>query len=115
MKKETKNVTCSKNFLSKAAAFVKDRKWQLLALAAVVYAVFAPLNVAYAADAKWNAVIDFLVPWIQRLGGVLFLIGGIEVGFGFAQDNPSAKMQGWKFIVSGGIVFAVGTSARIFL
>lgn len=67
------------------------------------------------ADDKWNTVIDFILPWVQKLGGALVLVGAVEWGMGFKNDNADGKQQGIKAVISGCIVFAVGTSGRIFL
>lgn len=70
---------------------------------------------AGSADAKWNAVIGFLTPWIQRLGGAVILIGAIEFGLGFKNDDPEGKTKGLRTVIAGCIVFAVGVSSNIFL
>lgn len=66
-------------------------------------------------DTSWNTTTEWLAKWVKRLGGVVAFIGIIEVGFGFFNDNPSAKTMGWKFIVGGGIIFAAGVSYDKFI
>jgi len=67
------------------------------------------------ADTTWDNTMEWVSVWVIRLGGVLALIGAIEVGMGFSQDNPSAKTTGWKFIVGGGIVAAAGGAWETFI
>lgn len=66
-------------------------------------------------EAKWDAVINFMVPWISRLGGVVILIGAVEFGLGFKNDDAEAKTKGMRTVIAGCIVFAVGKSSSTFL
>ena len=103
------------NLLRKVKETVKTKKIQA---AMLLYAVFAPIGKAYAtnaADAKWTAVIGFLLPWIQRLGGVVILLGAIEFGLAFKNDDAEAKTKGLRTVIAGCIVLAVGVSSSIFL
>jgi hypothetical protein len=70
---------------------------------------------ADAATTAWNNVIDFIIPWIQRLGGVIMLVGGVMVGMGFMNDDAERKTRGFQVIVSGAIVIAVAVGSDIFL
>lgn len=67
------------------------------------------------AEAKWDAVIGFILPWITRLGGVVILIGAIEFGLAFKSDDAEGKTKGMRTIIAGCIVTAVGASSNIFL
>lgn len=88
------------------------RKIQIFIL---MYAALAPVPGAGAAEAKWDAVMNFLIPWIGRLGGALALIGGLEFGIAFKTDDAEAKTRGMRTIIAGCIVVAVGLSSNIFL
>lgn len=79
------------------------------------YAIFAPMNLTYAADAKWNAMINFILPWISRLGGVVLLIGAVEFGLAFKSDDAEGKTKGMRTAIAGCIVIAVGLSSSTFL
>lgn len=92
--------------------FIKERKLQAVLLA---YALLAPVSVVGAADAKWNAVIDFILPWITRLGGVVILIGAVEFGLAFKNDDAEGKTKGMRTVIAGCIVVAVGLSSSTFL
>lgn len=70
---------------------------------------------AAGADAKWDSVIDFLTPWISRMGGLIVLIGAIEFGLAFKSDDAEGKTRGIRTIIAGCIVFAVGLSTDTFL
>ncbi len=92
--------------------YLSSRKIQTLVL---MYALFAPIFMVHAADAKWNTVINFFVVWIERLGGAVILVGGVEYGLAFKNDDADAKTRGIKTIIAGCIVLAVGLSSSIFL
>jgi hypothetical protein len=81
----------------------------LLVLPALAVPAFA------SAEAKWDNVISFLLPWITRLGGVVMLLGGIEFGLGFKSDDVESKTKGLRTLIAGAIVIAVGLSSNIFL
>lgn len=67
------------------------------------------------AKAKWEKVIGFIIPWIKRLGGVVILIGAIEFGLAWKNDDAEGKTKGMRTIIAGCIVTAVGYSAKTFL
>lgn len=92
--------------------YVEKKKWQT---AMLLYGVLAPVNVACGADAKWNAMISFILPWIQRLGGVVLLIGAVEFGLAFKNDDAEGKTKGMRTAIAGCIVIAVGLSSSTFL
>lgn len=107
--------------LSKIKNYINGKKWQT---AMILYALLTPINIAYgtspapgpsAADAKWNDVIAFILPWIQRLGGVVLLIGAVEFGLAFKNDDAEGKTKGMRTIIAGCIVIAVGISSATFL
>lgn len=103
-----------KNTISKVTRKVYDMKWKLMAL---VTPLLLTAGTAYAttADDKWNAVIGFLLPWISRLGGVVILIGAIEFGLAFKNDDAEGKTKGLRTVIAGCIVLAVGLGSDIFL
>lgn len=102
----------TKKKATSVATWVKERKLQALLLA---YALMSPMSLTYGADAKWNAVINFILPWIQRLGGVVILIGAVEFGLAFKSDDAEGKTKGMRTVIAGCIVVAVGLSSSTFL
>lgn len=107
--------------LTKATKVKEFIKREYLALSLMVCGMLAPANVASAsgttttAEAKWDAVIGFITPWISRLGGVVILIGAIEFGLAFKSDDAEGKTKGMRTVIAGCIVFAIGLSSDIFL
>jgi len=98
--------------IEKVKNYICQKKWQTVMM---LYALLAPVNVAYGADAKWNAMISFILPWIQRLGGVVLLIGAVEFGLAFKNDDAEGKTKGMRTAIAGCIVIAVGLSSTTFL
>ena len=64
---------------------------------------------------RFDAVIEFLVPWIEKLGGVVMLIGGVMFALGFKNDDADSKTRGLQTMVAGGITIAVGAGYRTFI
>lgn len=103
-----------KNKAKKLTNFIKTNYWKLMLLG---YTLFAPVNVAYAtdADAMWNNFIDFIMPWVQRAGGVTAFIGIILFGYGWKEDDANSKTRGTNCIIAGCIIFAAGFAGKAFL
>ena len=119
-----KNVIAKgKEKVSRIKGFIRAKKFLI---ATYLISVMADLSTttAYAgstgtgsttAEGKWEAVIGFIIPWITRLGGVVILIGAIEFGLAFKNDDAEGKTKGMRTIIAGCIVTAVGLSSDIFL
>jgi hypothetical protein len=99
----------------KAETLVKLIKEHTLEATLIAYALFAPVSTVGAAEAKWNSIIDFLTPWIGRLGGAIALIAGIAFGMAVKNDEAESKAKAVKGVIAGCIVCAVGISAKTFL
>ena len=61
------------------------------------------------ADGFINTVIQLLQTWIPRLGGMVVVVGGIQFGLGFKDENPDQKTRGMQCMIGGAIVAAIGT------
>lgn len=107
--KKIKNL---KSIMNKGVDLIKSNK---LAAILIGYALLSPMNLTYGAESKWNAVISFLLPWISRLGGVVILLGAIEFGLAFKNDDAEGKTKGMRTVIAGCIVVAVGLSSSTFL
>ena len=113
-----------KNKIKEIKRFARMKKVQFTILMCIIFAC-SPANMVYATTApsatgdaaaqKWDSVIGFVTPWIQRLGGVVILIGAVEFGIAFKNDDAEAKTKGMRTVIAGCIVFAVGLSSDIFL
>lgn len=89
--------------------------YTLLCPVAVAAADDPPAGGSSSAEDKWDTVIGFITPWIQRLGGVVILIGAIEFGLAWKNDDAEQKTKGMRTIIAGCIVWAVGMSTDVFL
>lgn len=119
MKKENNIV---KKTASKVESAKKLLKTKILFVATYFYILCSDLTMitayasgANAGDDKFQTVIDFITPWITKLGGVVILFGAVEFGLAFKNDDPEGKTKGVRTAIAGCIVFAVGMSADLFL
>lgn len=80
-----------------------------------VFFSFEAVAFANDANAAFTRVVNFILPWIKRLGGLIILIGGIQFGMGFKNDDAEGKSKGVRAIIAGCIVAAVGFSSDVFL
>lgn len=119
-----KNTVCkTKKKVSEIKGFIATRKFLVLAYLMSVMGDLSTMTVhaggttptPTTAEQKWNTVISFIIPWITRLGGVVILIGAVEFGLAFKNDDAEGKTKGMRTIIAGCIVTAVGLSSDIFL
>lgn len=102
-----------KKFVSTYIAFMTMSAFAITAFAAPTNNSGA--NSGSSADTLWNNMIDFITPWITKLGGVVVLIGAIMWGLGFKGEDAEQQTRGARTFVAGCIVAAVGASANVFL
>ena len=57
----------------------------------------------------FNAAVDVMKTVVVALGGGLGVWGAVNLLEGYGGDNPSAKSQGMKQLMSGGGVILIGT------
>lgn len=56
---------------------------------------------------SFDTVVDFIVTWVQRIGGVIGFIGAIQFGMAFKNDDADGKTRGLMTLASGFIVIAI--------
>lgn len=67
------------------------------------------------ANASWNAVMDFLITWIPRLGAVLLFIGGLEFAIAYKNEDANSKTNAVRLMVSGAMVIALPVALKSLL
>lgn len=95
-------------------SWIENIHWQTLL---ILYSVLAPVNITYgvSAEEKWTSIINFFVPWVQRIGGAFAFVGGIMFAIGWKQNDAEGKTNGINMMIAGCIIIAVGASANLFL
>lgn len=67
---------------------------------------------ASAADADAQGMIDAIMgvlgPGVIALGSLVAVVGGIQTGVGFKDDNADGKTRGFQTLIGGAIIAAVG-------
>ena len=78
----------------------------------VPMAVYACTMAVHADDVNAHGMIDgimkVLKPGVVGLGSLVAVVGGIQTGVGFKDDNPDGKTRGFMTLIGGGIIAAVG-------
>ncbi len=59
-----------------------------------------------------NTITELLKKWIPRLGGMIIVVGGIQLGVGFKDDNADGKTRGMQCMIGGAIVAAIGAAVN---
>lgn len=81
-----------------------------LALSLMAVTVFADGGSNGGAEGTINTIIGLLNTWIPRLGALLVVVGGIQLGIGFKDDDQTGKTRGMQCMIGGAIVAAIGAS-----
>lgn len=55
-----------------------------------------------------NGIMEVLGPGVIGLGSLIAVVGGIQTGVGFKDDNADGKTRGFQTLIGGAIVAAVG-------
>ena len=65
---------------------------------------------AEGADAQGmiDGIMGVLGPGIVALGSLVAVVGGIQTGVGFKDDNADGKTRGFQTLIGGAIIGAVG-------
>ena len=75
-------------------------------------AVYSCTITASAADVDANgmlsAIMGVLKPGVVALGSLIAVVGGVQLGVGFKDDNADGKTRGFQTLIGGAIVAAVG-------
>lgn len=79
-----------------------------LALSITAVTVFA--DSGKGAEGTISTIIGLLQTWIPRLGGLLVVVGGIQLGIGFKDDDATGKTRGMQCMIGGAIVAAIGAA-----
>lgn len=94
-----------------AAGKVLTKKWgkYLLVLPVVISLCTLTVFAETDPDTFISKIIELLKTWIPRLGGLVIVVGGIQLGLGFKDDNQDGKTRGMQCMIGGAIVAAIGT------
>ena len=89
-------------------------------LGKAVFAVPAAMSVctvnAFAVEGEGDAtaqgmidgIMGILGPGVIGLGTLVAIVGGIQTGVGFKDDNADGKTRGFQTLIGGAIIAAVG-------
>lgn len=110
--KKSKKVTKVKKVLSKMYLAALTLGIVFRDTLVATYAAKAKANTP---EEKWDSIVNFILPWITRLGGVVILIGAVEFGLAFKDQDAEGKTRGMRTAIAGLIVTAVSASSSIFL
>lgn len=75
-----------------------------------VYACTITAQAAGETDAQGmiDGIMGVLKPGVIALGSLVAVIGGIQTGVAFKDDNPDGKTRGFMTLIGGAIIAAVG-------
>ncbi|MGO2603319.1 MAG: hypothetical protein ACTH80_04485 [Alkalibacterium gilvum] len=90
---------------------MKKNVWKILVNTTFVVTLFLlstqPAFASNGTDKLDSIAVDFLQPWLIRIGMLLAVFGAGALILSIIQDNPQSKSMGVKFL-SGGLMLAFG-------
>lgn len=58
-------------------------------------------------DPLWLELLTKIEKWVNRIGALVILVGGVNFGIGWMSDEPSRKVAGVTMIAAGGIIMTM--------
>ncbi len=55
----------------------------------------------------WNSILDAIKPFLVALGGIMVLVGGINLALGFKSEDADGIQRGVRTLIAGVAVLAV--------
>lgn len=62
------------------------------------------------AQGMLDSIMKVLKPGVAALGALVAVVGGIQLGVGFKDDNADGKTRGFQTLVGGAIIAAVSAA-----
>lgn len=80
----------------------------------IVLSILSTPIYASASDgsAEWNTIMNYVLTWIPRIGGVVMFIGAIEFALAFKTEDAEGKTKGMRTVVAGAMVIGIAVSLR---
>ena len=66
-----------------------------------------PAGSSYDAEQGFSSIVDFFVTWIQKVGGLVALVGGIMFCLAIKNNDAEQKQSGLLTLVAGFAVIAI--------
>lgn len=104
---------------TKLINFLKKHKKVILKTSVLcLLLVLNTTNVYAEGDAgvdRIDKVVEFLCSWFKKIGLVVALVGGVQFGLAFKNDDANAKTNAIRMIAAGFMVFGVGAAPDVFM
>lgn len=104
----------TKQKVSKVVSKLEEKAFRIKTYATYIVLTYvsAPMvaNASADPDAAWNSVMDFLITWIPRIGGVLMFIGAIEFAIAYKNEDANSKTNAVRLLAAGAMVIAIPTA-----
>ena len=97
---------------SNATGRAMNTKWGKAALIVPAGISMMSVRVSAAGEVDAQGMIDGIMgvlgPGVIALGSLVAVVGGIQTGVAFKDDNPDGKTRGFMTLIGGAIIAAVG-------
>lgn len=103
--------------MNKLKTYLNSKKAQAVTAVGLAASSVATLPQTYAAALNPNTdkiddFVDFVVAWLQKIGGVVALVGGVMFALGWQREDAEGKTRGLQTLMAGLMVAAIATVAK---
>lgn len=86
---------------------------EILALTALMV-MFTTPAFAVAGTDSMDALISYICKWAVKIGLVVALLGGFQIGMSIKNDDSDAKVRGLKTLAAGFMVAGIAETPSLF-
>lgn len=89
----------------------RSKSAKLIALSPVMFAALTLPVYADGTDPNQviSSILDLLKKWIPIMGGLVVIVGAIQLGVSFKDDNADGKTRGIQTMIGGAIITAIAS------
>lgn len=104
---------------NKLTTWLKDKKTQVTATMVLASTYYAqPLAVFAVRDAGTGQfqqiLVNWLVPWLTQIGGIVMLIGGIQFALAWQRQDSESKSNAMLTVMAGAMVAGLSVGYSMF-
>ena len=104
---------------NKITTWLKDKKTQVTATMVLASTYYAqPLAVFAKEDAGTaqfqQILVNWLVPWLTQIGGIVMLIGGIQFALAWQRQDSESKSNAMLTVMAGAMVAGLSAAYSMF-
>lgn len=89
----------------------------VLTINTIIMSILISSTRVYAVSSNTNSIdqfIDFICDWLQKIGGIVALVGGVIFALGWQREDAEGKSRGLMTLMAGFMLVAISQAPNIF-